>query len=43
MVARASDGIGWASARLDPAMTARIRRDMPVLEHRRLDTFMAGA
>jgi nitrilase len=43
VVARASDGIGWASARLDPAMTARIRRDMPVLEHRRLDTFMAGA
>ena len=36
VVARASDGIGWASARIDPAVTARVRRDMPVLEHRRL-------
>ena len=36
VVARASDGTGWASARIDRAMTARVRRDMPVLEHRRL-------
>ncbi|MDB5415156.1 MAG: putative hydrolase [Rubritepida sp.] len=36
VVAKASDGIGWASARIDPAVTARVRRDMPVLEHRRL-------
>jgi nitrilase len=36
IVARASDGPGWTSARLDPALTARIRRDMPVLQHRRL-------
>ncbi len=36
VVARASDGVGWASARVDREMTARVRRDMPVLEHRRL-------
>ncbi|CAH2600397.1 Carbon-nitrogen hydrolase family protein [Rhodovastum atsumiense] len=36
VVAKVSDGTGWASARIDPAMTARVRRDMPVLEHRRL-------
>ena len=34
VVAKASDGIGWATARLDPAVTARVRRDMPVLSHR---------
>lgn len=34
VVAKASDGIGWATARIDPALTARVRRDMPVLEHR---------
>lgn len=34
VVARASDGVGWVTARLDPAVTARVRRDMPVLEHR---------
>ena len=36
VVAMASDGIGWATARIDPAVTARVRRDMPVLEHRKL-------
>jgi nitrilase len=36
VVARASDGPGWATARLDAALTARVRRDMPVLDHRRL-------
>jgi predicted amidohydrolase len=36
IVAKASDGIGWTTARIDPAVTARVRRDMPVLEHRRL-------
>lgn len=36
VVAKVSDGTGWASARLDPAMTARVRQDMPVLQHRRL-------
>jgi nitrilase len=34
-VAKVSDGTGWATARLDPNVTARIRRDMPVLEHRK--------
>jgi nitrilase len=36
VVARCSDGTGFATARLDGAVTARVRRDMPVLEHRRL-------
>ncbi len=36
VVARVSDGIGWATARIDTALTARVRRDMPVLDHRRL-------
>lgn len=36
VVARVSDGTGWASARIDAALTARVRRDMPVLEHRKL-------
>jgi predicted amidohydrolase len=36
VVARVSDGIGWATARIDPALTERVRRDMPVLAHRRL-------
>jgi nitrilase len=36
VVARASDGPGWTSARLDGAMTARVRANMPVIEHRRL-------
>jgi predicted amidohydrolase len=34
VVAKASDGIGWTTARIDPAVTTRVRRDMPVLEHR---------
>ena len=34
VVAKCSDGLGWATARIDPAVTARVRRDMPVLEHR---------
>jgi len=36
VVARASDGPGWASARIDPAITQRVRADMPVQAHRRL-------
>ncbi len=36
VVAKVSDGTGWATARIDPAVTARVRRDMPVLEHRKL-------
>ncbi len=34
VVARVSDGVGWATARIDSKMTAKVRRDMPVLEHR---------
>ena len=36
VVARVSDGLGWATARIDPAITGKVRRDMPVLEHRKL-------
>jgi nitrilase len=36
VVAKVSDGIGWATARIDQALTARVRRDMPVLDHRTL-------
>jgi nitrilase len=36
VVAKVSDGTGWATARIDTALTARVRRDMPVLEHRKL-------
>ncbi len=36
VVALASDGTGWATARVDPALTARVRRDMPVESHRKL-------
>lgn len=36
VVARVSDGPGFATARIDTLMTERVRRDMPVLEHRRL-------
>ena len=36
VVAKVSDGLGWATARIDRAVTEKVRRDMPVLEHRRL-------
>jgi deaminated glutathione amidase len=36
VVAKCSDGVGFATARIDPEVTGRVRRDMPVLEHRRL-------
>ena len=36
VVAKVSDGTGWATARIDQALTARVRRDMPVADHRRL-------
>jgi deaminated glutathione amidase len=36
VVAKVSDGLGWTTARIDPALTARVRANMPVLEHRRL-------
>lgn len=34
VVAKASDGQGWAVTSLDRALTRKIRADMPVLEHR---------
>ena len=37
VVARASDGAGFVTARIDPALTAKVRRDMPVFEHHVLD------
>lgn len=36
VVARASDGPGFATARLDPKLTARVRADMPLLAQRKL-------
>lgn len=39
VVATVSDGVGWTTARIDPALAAQVRRDMPVLEHRRPDLF----
>jgi deaminated glutathione amidase len=36
VVARVSDGPGYATARIDTGLTKRVRRDMPVLEHRKL-------
>jgi predicted amidohydrolase len=35
VVAQVSDGIGWTTARIDQALSAKVRRDMPVLEHRK--------
>ena len=34
VVAKCSDGIGWATARIDPKVTARVRAGMPLEEHR---------
>ncbi len=36
VVARASDGLGWASATVDKTFMARVRANMPVLDHRKL-------
>lgn len=36
VVAKASDGTGWASAIIDHGVTERVRANMPVLEHRKL-------
>ena len=36
VVAKVSDGIGWTTARIDQGVTEKVRRDMPVLAHRRL-------
>lgn len=36
VVARASSGPGWATARIDTDRTSRIRAGMPIMDHRRL-------
>ncbi|MGH7058085.1 MAG: carbon-nitrogen hydrolase family protein [Acetobacteraceae bacterium] len=36
IVASASDGTGWTTATIDRALTERVRRDMPMLAHRKL-------
>lgn len=36
VVAKVSDGIGWTTARIDQAVTARVRSNMPINDHRRL-------
>ncbi len=36
VVAQASDGLGWASATVDKTIMARVRADMPVLQHHKL-------
>ena len=36
VVAKVSDGIGWTTARIDQALTEKVRADMPVLAHRKL-------
>lgn len=36
VVAKASDGQGWASASINRALTVRVRADMPVFAHQRL-------
>ncbi|WP_419731194.1 carbon-nitrogen hydrolase family protein [Lichenicola sp.] len=36
VTATASDGPGWTSAMIDTERTARIRANMPIIEHRRL-------
>jgi predicted amidohydrolase len=36
VVAKASDGPGWASARIETEFLGRVRANMPVLEHRKL-------
>jgi nitrilase len=38
VVAEVGEGVGWATAEIDHAMTQRLRRDMPVMAHRRFPT-----
>ncbi len=42
VVAKVSDGIGWTTARIDRCITERVRRDMPVLDHRSPSEKAAG-
>jgi predicted amidohydrolase len=36
VIGRVSDGVGWVTSRIDRQLTERVRRDMPVIEHRKL-------
>ncbi|HQU04588.1 MAG TPA: carbon-nitrogen hydrolase family protein, partial [Acidocella sp.] len=36
VIAKASDGIGWATGTISKPILARVRADMPVLAHRKL-------
>lgn len=36
VVAKASDGVAWTTARLDRALTQKVRRDIPLMNHLRL-------
>ncbi len=36
VIAKASDGIGWATGAISKPILARVRADMPLLEHRKL-------
>jgi len=36
VVALASDGVGWVTGRAERTITDKVRRDMPVLDHRKL-------
>lgn len=42
VTAKVSDGTGWATARMDRSITERVRRDMPVLDHRSPSEKAAG-
>jgi predicted amidohydrolase len=42
ITAKVSDGIGWATAHIDRSITERVRRDMPVLDHRSPSEKAAG-
>ena len=39
VVSTVSDGVGWTTARIDLPLVDRVRRDMPLMEHRRDDVF----
>jgi nitrilase len=36
VISQASDGVGWTTGTIDKTFMARVRANMPVLEHRRL-------
>jgi nitrilase len=34
VIAKASDGVGWVTARIDPAYLTKVRQAIPVHQHR---------